>query len=108
LPVVSPLCCSGRNISRLAALGSTAEQHNTIRACACEADTIAGPTIDAKFPDAATTEPVVAGIAVCHSINTSQYRHSTAEIRQAIEPLLKRIAARRRQVVFYVELHCRF
>jgi hypothetical protein len=51
---------------------------------------------------------VVAGIAVCQSINTSQYRHSTAEIRQAIEPLLKRIAARRRQVVFYVELHCRF
>jgi hypothetical protein len=51
---------------------------------------------------------MVAGIAACHSINASQYRHSTAEIDHAIEPLLKRVSARRRQVVFYVESHFRF
>jgi hypothetical protein len=68
----------------LAALGSTTEQNYTIRACACEIDTIAGPTIDAKFPDTVTAEPMVAGIAVCHSIDTSQYRHSATEIAQAI------------------------
>ena len=102
------MCCSGRNIRRLAALGSTTEQHNSIRACSCEIDTVAGSTIDAKLPDAVTAEPMVAGIAVCQSINTSQYRHPTAEIGQAIEPLLKRVVARRRQVVFYVESHFRF
>jgi hypothetical protein len=51
---------------------------------------------------------MVAGIAACHSINTSQYSHSAAEIGQTIWPLLKRVAARRRQVVFYVESHLRF
>jgi hypothetical protein len=51
---------------------------------------------------------MVAGIAVCQSINTSQYSHSAAEIGQVIEPLLKRVVARRRQVVFYVESHFRF
>jgi hypothetical protein len=89
------MCCSGRNISRLPALGSTAEQHNSIRACSCEIDTVAGSTIDAKLPDTVTAEPMVAGIATCHSINTSQYSRSAAEIGQTIEPLLKRVAARR-------------
>jgi hypothetical protein len=51
---------------------------------------------------------MVAGIAVCQSINTSQYRHSTAAIGQAIEPLLKRVVPRRRQVVCFVESHFRF
>jgi hypothetical protein len=51
---------------------------------------------------------MVAGIAVCQSINTSQYRHPTAEIGQAIEPLLKRVVTCRRQVVLYVESHFRF
>jgi len=51
---------------------------------------------------------MVTGIAVRQSINASQYCHSTAEIGQTIEPLLKRVAARRRQVVFYVESHFRF
>jgi hypothetical protein len=106
--IVSPLCRSGRNVRRLTALGSTAEQHKPIRACSCEIDTVARSTIDAKLPDAVTAEPVIAGIAVGHSIDTSQYRHSAPEIAQPIEPLLKRVAARRRQVVLYVVPHFRF
>jgi hypothetical protein len=51
---------------------------------------------------------VIAGITVGHSIDTSKYRHSAPEIAQPIEPLLKRVAARRRQVVLYVVPHFRF
>jgi hypothetical protein len=100
--------CSGRNISRLTALRSAAEQHNLTGACSCEIHTIAGPAIDAKFPDAVTAEPMVAGIAACQSINASQYRHPTPEIDQAIEPSLEMVPAGWRQVVFYVDSHFRF
>jgi len=68
---------SGRNINRLTALGSAAEQDNSTGACSREIDTIAGPAVDAQLPDAVTAEPMVAGIATCHSIKASQYRHST-------------------------------
>jgi hypothetical protein len=42
---------------------------------------------------------MVAGIAACQSIKTSQYRRSTPEIDQAIELSLKRVSPRWRQVV---------
>jgi hypothetical protein len=90
---------SDRYISRLTALGPTAEQHDAAGARSCEIDAIAGSTIDTKLPDAVTAVPMVTGIAACHSINATQYRHSTAEIDQAIEPALERVAARWRQIV---------
>ena len=83
---------SGRNISRLTALGSTGEQHNSIGACSSEIDAIAGPTIDAELPDTVMAEPMVAGIAPCRSINASQYRHSTAEIDQTIRRIQRQRA----------------
>jgi hypothetical protein len=100
--------CSGPDISRLTALGSAAEQHNATGACSSKVNPIARPAINAKLPDSVTAEPMVTGIAFRQTINTSEHRHSTAQIGKSIKPLLERVPAGWRQEVFYVDLHFRF
>jgi hypothetical protein len=64
--------------------------------------------MDAHFPDAVAAEPLVARISVCHSIHSSQYCHPASQIAQTVEPALKRIRSRLRQVVFDCDAHLRF
>jgi hypothetical protein len=108
VPCSRPIRYSCRNISRLAALGSAAEQQNSICSRSRKVDPIAGAAIDAHLPDTVAAEPLIARIAVGHSINASQHCHPAAEIGQAIEPTLKWVIAGRRHVVFDFSSHLRF
>jgi hypothetical protein len=72
---------------------AAAKQDDDRPAAQSVVDAIAGPEIDAQFPDAISAERMVTEIPGSHSVDAAKHGRKGPSVAQSVQPLLHWIAA---------------